>query len=187
MSLSEQSCEGFLNYILSSSVPLSFSSSHSFFIWCNCSAKWRRAKLDPILTDRSRNSTELELRAHLLLPWGLDGVRSEKKVLKNPFVWSQLLLTAFRPDLLVLLGCISVRNNIPYLFLSSFRDKCTSPAGQVQGKCCSMWLRKERLQNKIKSLFPQCLIATETLQFTLPFPSRAVIDTHTWNSEICSH
>lgn len=43
---SEQSCEGFLNYILSSSVPLSFSSSHSFFIWCHCSgvgccAEWQ--------------------------------------------------------------------------------------------------------------------------------------------------
>lgn len=104
------------------------------------------------------------------------------EVLKNPFLWRQLLLTAFRPNLLVLLGCILVRNNIPYLFLSTFRDKCTSPAGQVQGKCCSMWLREERLQNKIKSLFPQCLIATGTLRFPLPFPSRAVIDTHTWNS-----
>lgn len=42
--------------------------------------------MDPILTDRSGNGTELELKAHLLLPWGLDGVRSEKKVLENPFV-----------------------------------------------------------------------------------------------------
>lgn len=72
----------------------------------------------------------------------------------KPFSLKAAAVSSFQPNLLALPGCILGRNNIPYLFLSTSRDKCTSPAGQVQGKCSSVWLRKERLQNKIKSLFP---------------------------------
>lgn len=103
------------------------------------------------------SKTGLSFRWFLPFKTVLKGIWKEMKIKQlKKTLWRQEFLTvsALRPALLFLLGYILVRNNSPYLFLSSFREKCISPVAQVQVKCCSTWLRKEELQNKkIKSPF----------------------------------